>query len=199
MKTKHLLIFTFCNFYDYNSIIIKICLFFFSFALYLTVNALFFTDSTMHDIYEDGGKYQFIYRLAHIIYSIIITTIINMIIKYLSLSEKDISNLKNSENNENFNEQIEKVFKCLIIRFTLFFDISILFLLLFWYYLSCFCAVYRNTQLFLIKDTLISFAFSLLYQFIINLIPGIFRIQALNSNINNKECMYKVSKILQLL
>ena len=199
LKMKHLLIFTFCNFNDYNSIIIKICLFFFSFALYLTVNALFFTDSTMHDIYENGGKYNFIYRLAQIIYSIIITTIINLIIKYLSLSENDISNLKNLEKKENFNERIEKVFKCLIIRFTLFFDISILFLLLFWYYLSCFCAVYRNTQIFLIKDTLVSFLFSLLYQFIISLIPGIFRIQALNNKINNKECMYKVSKLLQLL
>ena len=84
-------------------------------------------------------------------------------------------------------------------KFTLFFDISILFLILFWYYISCFCAVYRNTQNYLIKDTLISFAFSLLYQFIINFIPGILRIQALRDQNNNKECIYKISKFIQLL
>ena len=197
LKTKHVLFFTFYNFNDYNSIIIKTCLFLFSFTLYLTVNAFFFTDSTMHSIYIDENN--FLYRLPHIIYSSIITIIINNLIKYISLSEKSILDLKNSKDNENIDLKLEILFKCLIIRFTLFFDLSILFLFLFWYYLSCFCAVYRNTQKYLIKDTFTSFGISLLYQFIVNLLPGIFRIQALKADDKNNKCMYKISRIFQFI
>ena len=202
LRMKHLLIFTFYNFNDYNSITIKICLLLFTFSLNLTVNALFFTDSTMHKIYEDKGKFNFIYLLPKVIFSTIITYIINYLIKYISLSQRDILLFKkenNVNNKENLVPKLEALFKCLIIKFTLFFDISILFLILFWYYLSCFCAVYRNTQRHLIKDTFISFGFSLLYQFIINFIPGILRIQALKDQNKKMECIYKISKYVQLL
>ena len=66
-----------------------------------------------------------------------------------------------------------------------------------------FCAIYSNTQLHLVKDTLISFGLSLLYPFGIYLLPGIFRIPAL-SNRNkkskknkNKRILFIFSKILQ--
>ena len=153
----------------------------------------------MHKIYEDEGKYHLIYRLPQIICSSVITTIINYLIRYISLSQKNILKLKNENNNDNIDNKIENLFRCLNIKFICFFDISFLFLFLFWYYVSCFCAVYKNTQRYLIKDTLISFAFSLLYQFIIYLIPGILRVQALREKNSNKECIFKISKILQLL
>ena len=56
-----------------------------------------------------------------------------------------------------------------------------------------FCAIYRNTQYHLLKDTLVSFGLSLLYPLGIYLIPGIFRIPALNNR--KKEYLYKFSKI----
>ena len=48
IKSKQLIIFTFCSFNDYNSGVVKKFMFFLSFALHYTVNALFFTESTMH-------------------------------------------------------------------------------------------------------------------------------------------------------
>ena len=50
VKTRHLLFFSFFYNKDYNSKIIKINLFFFTFTVNYTVNALFFNDSTMHQI-----------------------------------------------------------------------------------------------------------------------------------------------------
>ena len=76
LKMKHILIFTFYTYTDYNSKIIKIILFFFSFALYFTINALFFNDKTIHKIYEDHGKFNFIYQIPKILYSTIITSFI---------------------------------------------------------------------------------------------------------------------------
>ena len=59
---------------DYNLMPIKIYLFFFSFGLFFTVNTLFFTDSTMHKINEDNGKFNFIYQIPQIIYSTLISS-----------------------------------------------------------------------------------------------------------------------------
>ena len=42
LKTRHILMFSFCPAKDYNSKIVKIYLFFYSFVMYLAVNALFY-------------------------------------------------------------------------------------------------------------------------------------------------------------
>ena len=120
-----------------------------------------------------------------------------MLIKNLSLSEKNVLEIKKEKKIEDSQSKISKVLNCLVIKFILFFIIILLFLLFFWYYLACFCAVYVNTQYYLIKDTAISFCLSLLYPFGLNLLPGIFRIPSLKNN--NEECMYKFSKIIQII
>ena len=52
IKTQHNLICALFNNNDYNSGIIKINLFFIGFAIEYTVNALFYNDNTMHNIYK---------------------------------------------------------------------------------------------------------------------------------------------------
>ena len=69
----------------------------------------------------------------------------------------------------------------------------------FWYYISTFCAVYKNTQITLIKNTFISFGLTLLYPFGLNLFPGFFRIPSLRTKKKDRECMYKLSNILSLI
>ena len=93
----------------------------------------------------------------------------------------------------------EQILKCLKIKFIIFFSLTLILLILFWYYISCFCAVYRNTQIHLMKDTLVSYLLSLLYPFIIYLLPGIFRIPSLRARNKDKECMYKISKFFQFI
>ena len=197
VKKKQLFIFTFYTKNDYNSSIIKICLFLFCFASYFIVNALFFNDSTMHKIYEDQGKYDLIYQIPQILYSTVISILINTIIKSISLTEKNILSIK--KENINLKKKYVKIIKRLKTKFISFFIIIFVFLLVFWYYISCFCAVYKNTQIYLLKDTMISFGLSLLYPFGLNFIPGIIRIPSLQAAKRNKECMYKLSQIIQLI
>ena len=92
-----------------------------------------------------------------------------------------------------------KLEKKLKIKFILYFIVSFILLLLFWYYISMFCAIYVNTQIHLIKDTLFSFGLSLFYPLLINLILGIFRITALSSDKTKKNYLYTFSKILQII
>ena len=102
IKTKHLLFFSFLPLLDFNSRIIKIFLFFFNFSITFTVNALFFSDETMHKIYEDGGDFNFIYNIPQILYSSLISGFIDAIIKMLALSESNfIKFRKNKSKNEN--------------------------------------------------------------------------------------------------
>ena len=202
IRTKQLFVFTFYTKSDYNSRLIKIIFFFTSFSLYYTIKALFFNDSVLHVIYENSGAYDFIYQLPQILYSTIISTLLGVILSKLSLTQVNVLEIKNSDKDRDSREyknEFNNFIKKIKIKFILFFVINFLLLILFWYYLSCFCAVYKNTQVYLIKDVLISFGMSLIYPFFINLLPGIFRIYSLKDKNKNHTCMYYTSKVLQFI
>ena len=198
IKTNHIIYFSFIPFLDFNSRIIKIFLFFFNLSSNFTVNALFFNDNSMHKIYEEGGSFNFFYNLPQIIYSAIISGIIDFLIKLLALSESNFINLKNYKfkNEKEMNMRAQKIWYRIKIKFAFSFIILVGLLTLFWFYLACFCGVYKNTQIHLIKDTVLSFSTSMIYPIFIYLLPSIFRVNALN---NRKNCMYNFSKILQIL
>ena len=168
-----------------------------SFSLYFSVNTLFFTDSSLHKIYENKGVFDFLYELPKIFYSSIISIIFSVIVKKLSLTESQILDIKKENRKEKLPQIFAKALTCFLIKFIIFFIINFVFLLIFWYYLSCFCAVYKNTQSHLIADTIISFMLSLLYPLGFYLIPAFLRTYSLEKG--NRKCTYQISKILQFL
>ena len=104
--------------------------------------------------------------------------------KIVEIKRKKESNLKNKKHN-------------LSMKFFIFFILIFALLSFFWFYLSCFGAVYPNTQIHLIKDTLISYGLSLFYPILTYLLPGLFRIPSLKSG--NQKCRYRIGIILQIL
>ena len=86
VRTNHLIFFSFWPRFDFNSRIMKIFLFFFNFTTSLTINSLFFNDETMHKIFKEKGEFNFVYNLPQIIYSSIISAVINALIKTLALT-----------------------------------------------------------------------------------------------------------------
>ena len=199
IKTKHLLLFTFYTSNDYNSRIIKICFFLFSFELLITVSSLFFQDETMHKIYENDGLLDIIHQLPPIIYSSLISILITTIVKLLSLTERNIIQIKKEASLNSINEKTKKRIKIINLKFIVFFILNIIFSFLFWYYLACFCAVYKNTQMHLLKSALISFSLSMAYPLPINLLPGIMRIPSLRDINKNKSNLYIISKFIQTI
>ena len=198
LKKKHLIILTFISNNDYNVFFLKFSLFIISISGYFALNALFFTDSTMQRINVDRGKYNFLYQIPQILYSTIISSIMTFILKNLSLSQKELLKIKRESDKKKAKEIADKVKKCMKIKLHVFLFIGLSLLIFCWYYLTAFACVYPNTQLHLINDTLISFAVSMLYPFLINLVPGLFRLPALKAKKKNKECMYNTSKIIAL-
>ena len=196
LRTKHFLFFSFWPTFDYNSRTLKIFLFFFSFTLSFMINALFFNDDTMHKIYEEKGAFNFIYNIPQIVLSSIISGIIKVIIQSLALTNSNFINLK-LKTDKNIAIKKQEILKSIKIKFVFYFIISFTLLIIFWLYLSCFCAVYKNTQMHLIKDTVLSFGTSMLTPLVIYIFPGIFRFIALKEK--KKEYMFKFSKLLQML
>ena len=198
VKYNHPIIFSFVPFDDYNSQIIKFLLFFFSFCSDFAINALFFTDDTMHKIYEDKGKFDLIYQIPQIIYSSLISKIIDTFIKNLALSQDNIVELKQLKQNNNLKLIQNKLLRILKIKFAFFFISSFIILFLFMYYLTCFCGIYINTQIHLIKDSIMSLIISLVIPFILYLIPGIFRITSLKTKKPNRMILYKLSQYIEI-
>ena len=199
LRTKHIILFTFCQPNDYNLFSIKLCLFLLSFSLYLSINCFFFDDNTMHSIYIENGNYNFILQLPQIILSSLISIIINIFLKELSLTEKSILSFKGIKNLENIQQKSSKLINYLKMKILIFFIICLLLLFFFLYFISCFCAVYPNTQIILFKDTCFSFLVSLVYPFAIYFFPPTFRIPALRAKKKDKNVIYKIGNILALL
>ena len=178
---------------------IKIYLFIISVSLYLVVNTFFYTDKTMHKIHENKGQYSFISHIFQIFYSTIISSGTQFLLKFLSLSERSILRLK-SQINYNM-AKIYEIFlkKCIKIKFVLFFVLSNLLLLFFLYYISCFCGIFQNTQIILFKDTLISFALSMIYPIGLNLLPGLLRFFSLKAKKKNRKILYEISKLISFI
>ena len=197
LKTQHNLMCALFNNNDYNSGIIKIDLFIIGFTIEYTINALFYNDNTMHKIYQDKGLFDLETQLPIALYSTIISTILNYPLNYLALSNDAIINFKQDTSKINIRQKVKKLKKILVIKFTLYYIISFLFLLFFWYYVSMFCVIYKNTQMHLLKDTLMSIGLSLIFPFFIYLLPGIFRLPSLSTYNKKRECLYNFSKVLQ--
>ena len=195
LRSEHVLIKIY-NSRDYNSKIIKLYLALYNFDLSFAVNALFFDDETIEQIFADGGKFNLLYQIPQIIYSSFISLLFSMSLDVLALSEDNILIFKSEKISNNMLNNARKTSIILQLKFLYFFILSFIFLLLIWYYITCFCAVYKNTQYHLIKDTIIGFANSLISPFALKLIPGIFRLYGLK---HKNVFIYKLNKILEMI
>ena len=124
--------------------------------------------------------------------------VLNTPLQLLALSNDAIIDFKQNKSKINLNKRKEDLKNKLKIKFILYFIISFLLLLFFWYYISMFCIIYCNTQVHLLKDTLMSFGLSLIFPFGIYLLPGLFRIPSLSNSQIKRECLYNFSKFLQI-
>ena len=111
----------------------------------------------MHKIYQDKGKFDFLYQIPQIIYSTLISKFIDTFIRFFALSQYNIIEFKRVKvrDKNNFEKRHKKLLRNLIIKFILFFIFAFVIILCSGYYLSCFCGIYMNTQIHLIKDSMI--------------------------------------------
>ena len=195
LKRDHLIIFTFVTKDDHNIQIVKYARFVFLLCSDMALNVFFFSDDTMHKMYLDYGKYNFIQQIPQIIYSTLVSQLIDIFLCFLSLTDKHYYQLKNTKVSK---KTMEKIIKCIKIKISFFFAFTGIMYGFYWYFITSFCSVYENTQTAFIKDSLLSFLLSSLIPFGLYLFPSLLRIIALKSNKCNLECIYKLSNIIPI-
>ena len=198
LKREQPIIFTFFIFDDYNLIYIKLIRFIFLLVTDMVMNVFFFPDETIHKLYLTNGKYDFSQNISQIIYSIIISKLIEILLCYLSLTDKLIYKVKNLMFN-NFSMKAKDIFKCITIKLIIFLVFTFIFILFYWYTISAFCAVYKNSQTIFILDWMFTSLFGFLIPFILYLIPSGLRICSLKKqNWKSSIYIYKLSKFIPI-
>ena len=193
IKLKQLFIFTFYTSTDYNLRIVKIALFILFLSFYFAFTALFFNDSIMREIYHYKGNTNAAIHIPNIILSSLCCLIMNFIVRFISLSERDIANINCEKNAEERKKLSDKTKKLLKIKLIILFAISIVLIGLCWYYVSAFCAVFKNSQGHYFINVFVAFLVCNIWPCVTSLIPPIFRRKGLD---DNSPCMYKASQII---
>ena len=196
LKREHLILFSFFNWNDFNFFSIKLSKFFLSICTDMAFNVFFFSDESMHNIYTSGGEHDFIGQLAQMVYSTIVSQVLQIFINYLTMSDihyyqiKELSKEKKKINSK----EIQSVIKCIKIKLIAFYISMTLLFLFFWYLISAFCAVYANTQRIFVTDSISSFIMGLIYPFIIYLAPTALRFISLKAKEKkNLQILYSLS------
>ena len=184
---------------DYNLFYIKLDKFIIQFCTNMAMNGLFFSDESMHNIYVNNGENDFIQQIPQMVYSLIIDHVLEVILCFLSLTDTSIYEIKELSKNKENAEKIIQIMNCLRIKLIVFFIFSFILLLFCWYFISAFCAVYQNTQIIFVKDSMMSFFTSMIDPFIIYAGTTLLRNISLAKCFNKKlSWLYSIAQFLPL-
>ena len=194
MKRQHPILFTFVARNDHNNLLIKFSRFIFSLCTDMALNAFFFSDQTMHKMYLNYGKYNFVQQIPQILYSAIFSQIIDTFLCYLSLTDKYYYQIKKM--NIKSRILLIKIIKVIRIKTYFFFAFTGIMFVFYWYIITCFCEIYANTQIAFIKDSFLSFGLGSSYPFALYLFPTILRLIALKFCEGKLSFIYKMSDVI---
>ena len=194
LKRQHPILFTFVARNDHNNLLIKFSRFIFSLCTDMALNAFFFSDQTMHKMYLNYGKYNFVQQIPQILYSAIFSQIIDTFLCYLSLTDKYYYQIKKM--NIKSRILLIKIIKVIRIKTYFFFVFTGIMFVFYWYIITCFCEIYANTQIAFIKDSFLSFGLGSSYPFALYLFPTILRLIALKFCEGKLSFIYKMSDVI---
>ena len=156
----------------------------------------------MNKIYLDYGKYNFLVQVPQILYSSVLSQCIDILLRYLCLTEKDMFKIKTfseKKNKEYYKKEVLRILTYIKFKFVYYFTLSFFMIAFFWYFISAFCAVYKNTQIILLEDILFSFLLNLVYPFGLYLIPTGLRIISLKDKKKRLRVVYFFSNIIPFI
>ena len=198
LKRENIILFTFFNWNDFNLFSIKLSKLFLAICSDMAFNVFFFSDESMHNIYASGGEHGWTEQFVQMVYSTMISQILQIFINYLTMTDIHYYQLKQlKKDNKISSKETSFILKCIKYKLIAYFSSTFLLFLFFWYTSSAFCAVYPNTQGILVADSYTSFFMGLIYPFALYLVPTALRIISLKSKRNkNYKILYSLSKII---
>ena len=166
LRREHIIIFTFVGWNDFNLFSLKLSKLFLTICSDMAFNVFFFSDESMHKIYTSGGEHDFVGQIAQMVYSTIISQLLQIYVDYLIMTDSQYFYLKQLKKNSQLNTKVSlSIVKCIKNKIIVFYISTTIFFLFFWYTASAFCAVYANTQRIFVADSYTSFFMGLTYPF----------------------------------
>ena len=194
---EELVLFTFFSCHDYNLLYVKLARFLILACTNMTMTALFFFHKTMYKKQDIEENWSFVQKLPQLLFVLIANHIIEVYLCFLSMTDSSVYEIKALSKKPNNGKKIIDIIDCMKAKLIAFFISTFILFLAFWYFISAFCAVYKNTQMIFIRDSSISFVTSLLDPFIIYGITMILRRISLSLCCKKKACcLYKLSDII---
>ena len=199
LKRDQLIIFSFISRNDFNLFYVKIAKFLVTILTLMAMNAFLYADLSFHKLYLSGVKYNFNQQVLQIFLSIVITHVMEILLCFLTLTDRYIYEIKAKPKNEIDNEKLFDILNKIKIKLRIFYISFIIISLFYWYFISAFCAVYHNTQGLYILDCLLSFIFFTIDSFVIYAIVAILRYLSLTRCKHKKmKCLYTTSRLFPI-
>ena len=199
LTEKNIFVNTFINDNSFRPLSIKIVLLDLNLIMYIVVNALFYGENVISEIYHLEGEDSFLgffpRSIRRYFYSAVVGVILGIIIDCFFIEEKTMKGIFNreKENVLNLKTEITKLNKKIKDRYIKFIIFVIILLLLFGFYLLCFNYVYPNTQIEWIKSSIMLIIIIQILSVIIALAETLFRFL---SFMFRSEKIFRVSKLL---
>jgi len=179
-----------------NIFVIKFSFLLIKFQINFFCNALFYTDKYISDTYYNDGKFDIFSGLLKSIYSFLVTLVITCLLSILINSKSEIVNtIRNRTNKIDYLRQVNIKLKRLRTKLVVYYIFLIVLGTAFLYYVSAFCAVYRNTQKYWLFGCLETFILDFLSLFIICLFLSLFRYISLQRRI---KCLFYLSRLINI-
>ena len=174
--------------------VIKLSFLVCTFQISFFLNAFFYTDEYISDAYHNDGVLDFVSGLPKSIYSFVATLVTTNLLRMLSNSKGElIEVIKKRRIYKDYLHliiiKLDKLRRKLIIYFILVYILELFFL----YFVTAFCAVYRNSQKFWFFGCLESFGMDSLVALIICIFLALFRFISIKKHI---KCFYVLANII---
>ena len=197
LMISHIILNVFFRHKDFNLFTVKLGLLFMTFPINLTFNIFFFTNKNIKLSYVKNldDISMFWENIANTIYASILSNSLLIILKFICLTHNSVRELRKKDL-----EYAQNTSGCLLrwikVRISIYYVLSFAFLIVFGFYVLCFCSVFENTQIELIKSTFTSWLISILYPFILCFFTSVIRSAAIKWK---SRCLYAIKLILQFL
>ena len=195
---SHIILNVFFRHNDYNLFAVKLGLLFMTFPINLTFNIFFYTSKQIKVNYANAldDISGFWKSISNSIYSSLLSSTLLIMLKFICLTHNSVRVLRKFKDIDAARDKSVCILRCIKVRVTIYYILSLAFLSIFGYYILCFCAIFENTQIQLIKSTFTSWLISLIYPLIICLVTSIFR--SLAFKFKNR-ILYAIKRLMQFL
>ena len=183
----------------FRSRILKIIIHILSIDLYLVINGLFFSESYIDEIYlskKEEKFFSFIPRsISRIIYTSVVTVIVNFLINCILINEDKIKStiLREKKDITIMRGEIGIILYRMEKNIKIFIFVNFIIMLLSWYYISCFNHAYFYTKKEWIKSSIFILILAEIFPFLYALIIAVLRRISLSCK---SEQIYKISSSL---